>query len=852
MPASKPNAAPLELKPATAAKPKISKWDPSVVLFGLERGKAELVNSISEFLRPANEPTPPDRTSSVKMSEYVLLEPAEDDETIPLTSATAGTRSVLSNRDRKRHIKLYNCNSNVISQLADEKMDPEVVKLREELRQEMRQADMLICAVTAHDADNDNLKTFGLFRDFVTQINLQKQRAREVGLYPVLIVITECDELREDSASVSDWLRRIIHCKRKARKEFNEVFQRRDDRPKETDPDPIVGFGFGTIDLKVWGLTVKEETVLDSEGHPIVRSPKQLFSDACAVAENYRLRMLKTRKRLQMTVSGATVMVASMFLGALLLIAFGGLSETDILAERIRGIRETEGSPEVRYADKRLPQTLRDLKQIRKSKGFDQLPENLRQFVLDREDEAEAYQDYRRQFNPPRLGPPEVRTRKQLDNLDTALDTTLEPPEQYGQSWNKTDAVKLWNKWQTDEKLLEEAESQLNDYFRGLIRRANELLLVQMTPDHDWWLKVEKLFADAKALPFSHKQPIPGSPQLPLLRGQPLTYDAAYRFDRVDQAFTDWRETVRKLGDLRGLSDVLGLTGSPDIPPILDLPEPGSGISTEKLAAARLADLNHFFPQQTERSYSDWVIDNFPDAVRNNLARILDQRIATGSRHVVEWIESTQSNVVLRTKAGREQFAEQLVQDPVVQEWGRLLQLLQHCRGVELDEANPVTELVGFLRQEIFPIDLPALELTLPDDLRARRAQPSSALVIEYTPQGGTTQKFRYTQEGSGRPDRPVTRYTFKPEGRRAAFDYKPGDRLTANLEIRAGGDRFDLIWAQGPNTLYQFDALVSPPIVKKAGPISAEESAPGVHLELREEGQLPRLPRLYPRLAAQ
>ena len=128
------------------------------------------------------------------------------------------------------------------------------------------------------------------------------------------------------------------------------------------------------------------------------------------------------------------------------------------------------------------------------------------------------------------------------------------------------------------------------------------------------------------------------------------------------------------------------------------------------------------------------MIDQFPDPVRKILNRELEERIATGSRHVVQWISKQQENVDLRTKAGRETFANRLVNDPVVQDWGRLLQLLQRCRGIALDEANPVTELVAFLRRDDFAIDVPSLELTLPDDLRTRRTEPSSSLTIEYTP----------------------------------------------------------------------------------------------------------------------
>ena len=235
----------LNESPAVMVKPKFSKWDPSVVLFGLERGKVELVKSISDFLRPNNGPPTEDGTTSVKLNEYIMLEPAEDADAVPLTEYTAGTHTVLSNREKQRFIKLYDCNSGVIGQLADQKMDPDVARMREELRQEMRQADMLICAVTAADTDKDNIKTFGLFRDFVTQINIEKQRDREVGLYPVLIVVTECDELRKDSASDADWLRRVEICKAKARAEFNEVFDRQDERATDPSPEAIAGFGFG-------------------------------------------------------------------------------------------------------------------------------------------------------------------------------------------------------------------------------------------------------------------------------------------------------------------------------------------------------------------------------------------------------------------------------------------------------------------------------------------------------------------------------------------------------------------------------------------------------------------------------
>ena len=335
--------------------------------------------------------------------------------------------------------------------------------------------------------------------------------------------------------------------------------------------------GLGTIDLQVWGLSAKVAAKLGKDDVPVVLSPKQLFSEACAFAESYRARMLRTRKRLRLTLSAAGVMVSSMFLGALMLISYGGLSASDILADRVRTYQQNERPPEERYSDQKLALTRRELTQIQTSAGFSELPEELRQYVLNRNDEVEAYDDYRRQFYPPRLGPADVLTLKQLQQLEGDLDTTLKPPQEFATEWEHTDAVKLWQKWKLDEKLLLEAETQLNDYYRGLIRRANELLLVETTPDYNWRVKVSELLHAASNPPYPHKETVPGSVQLPLqrVRGKPLTYESAYKFDRVAQAFYDWRDTQNRLAHLRQFCDVLGLTRDPELPPLLDLPEPG-------------------------------------------------------------------------------------------------------------------------------------------------------------------------------------------------------------------------------------------------------------------------------------
>ena len=123
-----------------------------------------------------------------------------------------------------------------------------------------------------------------------------------------------------------------------------------------------------------------------------------------------------------------------------------------------------------------------------------------------------------------------------------------------------------------------------------------------------------------------------------------------------------------------------------------------------------------------------------------------------------------------------------------------------------------MAELADFLRRDRFELNLKSIQVAIPDDLLGQRATPAGRLVVTHTPAGGQPVESAYRLEGEGKRDRPVTTYTFVPDGHSGTIQYRAGDGLTATLPLRAGGEEYRLVWQSGRSAVYQIDRLAQPP----------------------------------------
>ncbi len=687
----------------------------------------------------------------------------------------------------------------------------------------VRSADALVLVVDAADSPEQVDATFRAFGDFLDSLEEGRTFGREVGGLPVFLTLAKCDALARPDEEPGTWLRRVGQREREVRDRFEDYFG------SDVIPSGSPFLAFGSIDLRPAATAIRVppgpmfEAYADADG---TFGVVDLVHAVLPAAREYRDRLLRAKKRLKATVGGVGFLVGAMLLGLAFFGLAGGFGPQDALAQQVRDFRTHEAPAAVRLSDKNLAGYRKELADIRQAMGFLSLPADLQQYVERRLAEVDAYRDYRAKFQKPRLGPADVRTREELDALEAAIAGELAPPTGFAAEWTDTEAVRLRDKWKTDARLVREAEGQLHDWYRGLIRSANQLMLADKPPDFGWRTQVESLVKQAATPPFRAAEAVPGSPTVPVRRGEPLTYAPAYEFDRLDLARRDWDETRDRLLQLRSLADTLGLTTGPGTPPaVLELPEPtGDTAVSLALGADRIRALSGSYPD-----FKTWATANFPDPARRWLDPRLRAAFDTGSRHV--------RRVILdRLPADKPEdwtkLADGLLAEPALKDWGALLGAIRAWAEPGSTPVDPVAELAAFLKQQRFDVTLKSLDLTIPDDLLDARAVPAGKLVVRVHPPGGEAKEFAFKPVGDGTRDRPVTVFRFTPDGHPGTLSLRPGDDVTATLPLRSGGQDYRLVWSGGRSASFRWDALNQPPVLEKVGPLPAPVRVPGVKLD--------------------
>ncbi len=728
------------------------------------------------------------------------------------------------------HFELSDCDSDAVDRLL---ADPDAVvraKARGVLADAVRSADALVLAVDAGATADEVEVTFRQFRGLLDVLTKDRERGREVGGWPVFLTLTKCDTLARPGESPMAWIGHVEARKRELQAHFAEAFA--DDLD---DADDGTFHRFGSLSLTPAATCVRVppgpafDLYADGSGGLGVID----LAGAClTAARDQHDRVATSRRQLRGTVLGVGGLLTALLAAVTLLVTSGGLSDVDRLAERVRAYRATEPPPAQRLAEARLARHVKELRALRESEGYAELPGDLREFVEGRVREADDYRDYRAKFQPPRLGPAELRTRDQADALAADLRGELTPPGEYRPAWDDTEYAKLAAKWRGDLDLVTAAEARLHEWYRGLIRRANESMLTATAPDALWRGQVNELFAAAATEPFDPRGVVPGSVAVPVPRGRKLTYDAAGRFERVALARRDWDDTRGRLRCLADLTDALGLTATG----ALDLPEPAAG--SRDLALARIAALRTAFPPRmvndpslAKATFPEWFEHTYPDTAR----RAVEVRLANVRGTALQHLKAL---VAQDAPGGTPEALRQLLaaKSPEYADWDRLTQVLADLSARAANAPTPLAELTQFVVADRFAADLPALTLTLPDDLLEQRARP-----------GGLTlrvgaKEFAYALDGDPRRENAATAYRFAPVGHTGRFALNPGDEVTASLAVRAGAEEARLAWKSPRAHFYRFDLFETPPTLTRAG---GDAVAAGVRLGVPPPGAWPRLPDL-------
>jgi predicted GTPase len=693
-------------------------------------------------------------------------------------------------------------------------------------------ADAILLLVDATSDDEELQEAFEEFDTFLTVVAQGKASAREVGGFPILLVLTKCDELARPGDTRAKWESRVHDRAERTWKQFDAFLKDAD--PHDGIPSPFLPFG--SVDLSVHAVAIREPRFAAEPPETPYRVA-ELFRDCFDAARTHRDRVTWSNRRLTWTIRAVAGLVSVMFLAALAVVLFPPARGTPDLAERVRGYRDHEPPPAQRLSDLNLGRNKRTLADYRDDPAFAGLPEELQAFVLDRLQEIDSYQAYRGKLATA-MAPGDTRTLEDLQRIEQALDRgELALPTM---AWEGTPAAELREKWLADARAIRSAESKFLERYQDFIRRATALMLAASFGGN-WRGDVAALSVEGARPPANLTEPLPGSPSLEHPRGRAVTHRVPYEFQRVYEARRDWGFTQSRLMRLRDLADALALTEGPDRPePALVLPEPGSGVNSSTLPGTRLFALRSI-PAESE-DFGEWELSNFPDPGRSRLAERLEQSFQTGTRHVQSLLTArTGGNpAAVDTPEGWRKVADALI-DPAFADWGRLLHLMQRLRNPAA--TNPIADLAAFLRASSFELDLRGFDLLIPPDLSLDKVTPSGALTITVTPPGGGATTLQFKQSGAPTREGSATGYRFFPEGG-GKLSYRPGGEFRAEVPVRSGAQDMKLVWESGGPKTYQFVRLEREPrLVKSTG----TEAATGVKLTPLTGSTVPKLPVLFP-----
>lgn len=761
-----------------------------------------------------------------------------------------------------RAVLLLDCDGEASAKLLNQPGELARSRARGELAKAIRNADCLVLIVESRSDEREIESHFRAFQSFLDSLRSGRTFDREIGAWPIFLTLTKCDKLHEPEMPVDVWLNRVEVELADLEARFVEQF----DGDIETPSD---AFSFGSLRLATEATATSLPVELRDPAYDLTDGTHNLDTfvpEVLAAAGDYRSRARAARRRLKWTATGVVALFGLMMLLLIGLFAVGEATPLEKLTERVAALQSHNESAANRLADDNLPARRRELEQIRRSQEFARLSPALQKFVESRFREIDDYTAYKHEFAPPQFSPAEVRTLGSFQNLQRDLDTKLAPPAEHADAWAETEAVRLRAKWRDDLRLLGENEDRVHTWYRRLIAGATDLIVHSQQPD--WRHQIGRLAREAVEPPFLPagvpsndwaKQPVPGSQRLPIPRGEPLTFEEVFRYERADFAKRDWEITERRLLDLLDLTDALGLTVDPELrlPPgepaaALNLPEPNGDVAESKtLAGRRLAILKRRFPRAAE-GIAYWQTATYPEALQVEVSRRLRLAHETGIRHVRALIEGELKLENSRADAPADwrrliDSPAALLLQPDLKDWGRLLQLLQSWSDPSRGEADPVAELTAFLKAEKFSFPISAVEIYLPNSLRVQVLAPDGAWQLAVTPPEGQTRTLTLKASAEVKTDANGATYRFVPAIPLTPLEYRPGDGFTAELPLKSRSAKYILKWTRSRTNAFAIEKLLLDPDLEGIQPEEKPQRATGVRVKLIPEKPGGIVPELLP-----
>lgn len=728
-----------------------------------------------------------------------------------------------------------------------------------ELQRALQEADALVVLVAATAAEPELAEAFSEFRRFLSALQAARRNARKVGGFPVFLVLTQCDRLVRPGDTRPLWESRVQARSERVYAAF-ETFLRRESEPELPPSDVqqtalagraetgevMVSGGveewteegthrllftpFGHLDLRVYAVAARYPDFMTmAEGDTEPYHVAELFRDVFQAAAEHQRRQHQADRRLQWTIRSMSAFLMAALTVLLLLFLDPPRVEQPTLAEMVAGYREHEPPPAERLAATRLALHRQTLERFRDHADFWQLSPELQGFVLHRLREIEDYRALRRRLASS-SAPANCRTLPELEQLEQALrDGALSIPSSRGYDWGATEVGRWREKWLHDIAVIRRAEQQLQELYRDRVRRVQRLMDVDDFAGN--WREEASLVIQLQDPPFSLEETLPDAifePDLPAGKGAAVIWFVPYHFEGVVQWREEWQRWRQRLQALRDLADACGLTRGSHLPAPLRVPADSGLPSSADGPALRWQQLQHHFGLYLSQP-GLWDASQFPERIRVVLQGHRFRFLRGVGRRLRQALQGQLglTNGWDDTPVRWRQVAE-LLRHPrgEVAEWGKLLHVVL-LQG-DLQAAEPLAELAGFLSRESFTLELHGVDVWLPPDLALEPARPDGPLVLKWAGSQRDEVILRFPQVGTPLREGSGRLYIFQAE-KVERIQYRPGETLTLELPLRAGQETMRLIWERGLSVSYQFDGIHHPPRLIRAD--GSMEAARGVRL---------------------
>ncbi|MGF1578374.1 MAG: GTPase [Gemmataceae bacterium] len=394
-------------------------------------------------------------------------------------------------------------------------------------------ADTLILVLDGNCEDDELLRNFEEFNQFLLVIGKHRSDRNEVAGLPVFLALTKSDQFasrlsaealeKGETLTPKAWIKALDERNKVIGKEFQQAFR----------ANATVLNSFGELFLTVWATAAKRPKIGAHQTKSEYHGVAELFRQAFRAAHEFHHRRRATAKRLNWIVGGAVVVVAVMAVLAGIFLT----QRENVELRRLENSVDTffaswpDAPPEKVY---QLPEfNIKRLQEFTTNPAYELLYLDTREKVQSRLRKLQAYHEYQEAYKKFRLSnkmPDSVRSLDELKELEKNLNKVLvKIPEKYETEWNALASVQTPRQWVKTIDIIEKSAKDMEKKFveaKTLLEKVVELVKDRGARfAHDTALKYDNL-----------RQELSRTDPNQLVWGTQVNWSTVFNFEEVKEA----------------------------------------------------------------------------------------------------------------------------------------------------------------------------------------------------------------------------------------------------------------------------------------------------------------------------